>query len=386
MDNLAVKKCPVPCDMGQVAGPINPGGMLHENVCALTLEGNDTLLYCYANTLRKTLIGEIPYIGFCPTSPSDTTIDKNTTMFSQEFIRLRISMLPLSLRPNTIECADGVFRWINGKVPVYKAHVSGQEGRHMTLTGKDIVGPGDGEDPFLKPDPITGDYAMIAKMRMGQELSVECRPRVDIGRNHAAFSPIGGIRYDIVGGTKIRMVVEANNRSSPTAEQHVYDALYWAAERMRAMHEKLPKAVEQAVCNQDMVPPALDIRIEDENDTRGALLVNEIRYAFMNNDDEQSKNKVAFASWKVPHPLRKEIVVRIQPLQDQFGASPITAAATKKWAAVIVNACAENSIARIENLKRSWGAIHNIKCPTIANVRNSSSSPTHTAATKEAVY
>lgn len=336
-----------------------------ENICALTIQG--PMMHAYANAMRRTLIGEVPYAAFCPTSRLETRFERNTTLFDDEFLRLRVSMVPLSLGPGRAERRNGVFGWVGGRTPVYHSSKVGTPGGGCAFTAGDLLGEGgtDDGDDLLKPDPLTGHYPMVAKLRTDEQVELCCRPRIDIGRNHTAFSPVGTVGYDILcaesdggGGAPkavgIRLTIEANNAPQPTAEQLVYDALYWAARHLHDMKGKISYACERAVLNRTMVPAAIDVVIGDEHDTRGHLLVTELRHLFMNSTLPELK----FAGYKVPHPLKKEILVRIQPLDTwapRAGDDRPLLVRMRLFAEKKLVAAIDKSLSRWERLREQWG-------------------------------
>ena len=395
--NLRIeKKTTVHLENGQLDGGLYEEGVpinkTAENVCALTLTGPTSLVYTYANAIRRTLIGEVPYAAFCPTSRVETRFERNSTLFDDEFLRLRVSMVPLSLAPGRAERRRGVFDWTGGRPPIYHASKVGSAGGGgCGFTAGDLVGAtaaADGrhanDDLLLLPDPLTRHYPLIAKLREGEELEVTCRPRIDIGRNHTAFSPVGTVGYVVLpptpgsGEQTIELTVEANNAPGPTAAQHVYDALYWAECHLRDLSSKVNGACDdRASLHSAMTPVAVDVVICGEHDTRGNLVATELRHLFMNPTKDVPSLK--FAGYKVPHPLKKEILVRLQPLPEPgapTGGSKDTALERKQRLEMLrelaknkLHLAINSSIDRWGSLREQWGGANEILVPTIEDIR-----------------
>ena len=225
---------------------------------------------------------------------------------------------------------------------------------------------------------------MIARLRQGEELELTCRPRIDIGRNHTAFSPVGTVGYKIIpmtpetGMQSIRLVVEANNAPDPTGAQHVYDALYWAECHLRDLRDKINGACDLALVHETMTPAAIDVVIGGEHDTRGNLVSTELRHLFMN--PLKCAPRLKFAGYKVPHPLKKEILVRLQPVEANTASTPASSStalsrkqrldALRKFAKEMLNSAIKSSMDRWSSLREQWGKMNRITQPTVQDVRD----------------
>lgn len=397
-----------------------------ENACAILFKAREPSdrAYAYGAAIRRTLLEETPYAALSPTGPN-MAFETNTTMFDNEFLRLRLALVPLSVRPGEIvriSAHPERFRWARGR-PAYRLHSKGSADRGFTNVRADALEPvpsrvppptapaaglaaagaagaglaaaaaeaaaaveaaaratratpSDTEDVVegaaavaVKCDPVTGAFPLVAKLLTGQELKVSAFVEAGIGRTHAAFSPVGTVSYvptDRSPPFQIRMVVEMNAAATPSATQYVYDALYWARQRLRDLLHKRVAAYRVARSASDSNSPTqkciVSLTFDDETSTRAMVVTNELRELFMNNQPAQ----MAFCAHRVPHPLEGQVEFQMQPTGNLLrqGAEAPSDKDLKQWAVARLHDGIQRAIRQYETFMGQWNPESNME-PTV---------------------
>ena len=350
-----------------------------ENLCAVVIEGPDTdLIYAVAAAIRRTAIDEIPYPALSPTEAATFAI--NTTIFNNEFVWLRMGLIPLSMKTGQVErrlrgTRNEEFKWLHG-APEFTLDAQGQDRNIVVVRSKPhLVRAERGSETELsiEPDPVTGDYPPLVKLQPGEQLSVTIRATVATGREHAGHSPVGTVSYEIQTPSasadsavaRVLMVFEFNNAKEPSAEQHVYDTLYWARRRLLDLACKLSgkgDCGDAAVVTVDrnMNPHAVVVTVEGETETRAMVVTNDLRTSKMGEDAE-----LGFMAHRVPLPLEQKIEFRLQPSTRKAeelgdGDEPL-----KKWGASTIHTGVLRGAERYARLLRKWGEATGIAAPTV---------------------
>jgi DNA-directed RNA polymerase subunit L/DNA-directed RNA polymerase alpha subunit len=163
----------------------------------------------YANTLRRAIQTEVSTLGFRSDitengSTSDVKVLKNTTPISNEMFADRIGLLPL-----WHDWVDSVSNWDKEKV-LFKLHVKNESDQVRVVTAADfecLERTDEGEPRripntvFFHPDPVTGDTPILIVLKPqieGQEpeeVHVEAYASFGIGREHTRFNPASQCAY-----------------------------------------------------------------------------------------------------------------------------------------------------------------------------------------------
>ena len=369
-----IVKMPISIELGQVKDSkshFNP----KENMCAVVLTGpkDKDRLYAYAVALRRTLLEETPYVAMEPTNVDQSRISVNTSRFNDEYIRLRLALVPLSLKPARVEriaTRPDKYQWKNGTIPQCTLDVSatGQETYDIVpVTSRDVTTTS--PDVSIRPDPVTDHYALLAKLLPGQRLKVDIEVTVNTGRSHAAYSALGTVSYEIDDTTstatdKILMVVEANNGGLPDATQHVYDALYWAKHRLQDFRSKLNDEHLQIRVDSTEDTFNVILILPDETETRATVVTNELRHTYM----DTKTPRLLFAGHRTLHPLEHNIEFKLQPTKHERSHHIRSSEQTDiiTWARTIMREATQQGILTYETMLQTWSKLTNTHyTPTI---------------------
>lgn len=217
------------------------------------------------NALRRTMISELPTAGF----DADIKISTNTSALHNEFIQQRVSMVPLChfAAPGSHgNYLDVVTKWnpqtatrehrFVGNHPSFHLHVKNDEetraerkdtrphdldGERLWVTTLDFESGDQGTHPvehYFCPDAhIQKNYPseeyrahiLLNKLKVGEELTLECSPSVGTGMQNSLYSPVGTVSYGYLqeDAEKLSQVwahrVETLKRERAEAKLEPYD-------------------------------------------------------------------------------------------------------------------------------------------------------------------
>ena len=132
----------------------------NSNILEFTLNANVSI----ANAIRRILLSEIPVVG-CITFPhnkNQCSIKKNTTRFTNEMIKQRISCIPIHIVPGSIELENLEVRCKKENKTKSITYVTSEDFKLYDIeTNKEVIL----DEPVFPPDPITGDYCDLVRLR-----------------------------------------------------------------------------------------------------------------------------------------------------------------------------------------------------------------------------
>jgi DNA-directed RNA polymerase subunit L len=358
----------------------------------------------YANTLRRTMITEVETVAFradilADGRTSDVLITKNSTPMSNEMLAHRIGLLPIHIRdplnwkPELYTFKMNISNDTATLRDVYAEDIEvlkdrGAEEEPLKVPSRE----------FFHPDPITGSTALLAvlKGRIGtqepESISFTAKATVGKGRENARFMPVTarcayGYTLDESPERKKEIFVKwlrEAKKVSPTeleadsAKKAAFEREFETMEVQRCYkvdERGEPYSFDFIVESVGVLDPAqivrraIDILQEkmlqyasiDSGDLPGNLKVvpTEARgplfdFVFQGEDhtlgnllqtwmdqNQIDSEIITFAGYKVPHPLRDEMLLRVGVAdgKDSSARAAVAAAARgcaqmfKEWSA-----------------------------------------------------
>jgi DNA-directed RNA polymerase subunit L/DNA-directed RNA polymerase alpha subunit len=325
----------------------------------------------YANSLRRSVQTEVSILGFRADmtengTTSDVTVYKNSTPMSNEMLADRVGLLPI-----VMPAGSG---WDKESV-LFKLHVKNDTDDVRLVTASDfecLEIQATSEERvrvpntrFFHPDPITGETCLLALLKPmveGQEpeeIHLEAFATLGKGREHTRFNPVAQCAYSYTRDDSKERILELwqtwlkeSKKLDPTevekdsekkamlerefrsleiyrcfkidadGEPYSYDftvetvgtmdvgtiiseALKGLANLCRkyeSMDHELPQSVDIRPADAGM--KGFDVWFTGEDHTLGNLLQTWL-------SDNKMDGMLTFAGYKVPHPLRDEMVLRI---------------------------------------------------------------------------
>lgn len=324
----------------------------------------------YANSLRRAVQTEVSILGFRADmkedgSTSDVKVIKNSTPMSNEMLADRIGLLPIAMNGSGWEKESVLF----------KLHVVNDTDEVRLVTASDFecmenqpTSEGRVRVPntrFFHPDPVTGDTALIAVLKPkidgqdAEEIHLEAFATLGKGREHTRFNPVAQCAYaytrddtparvlelwqtwlrqqkkldptEIEKDAEKKEVLEREFRSleiyrcfkvDEDGEPYSYDftvetigtlgvnriildalkGLVNLCKKYDTMDKQVPENVDIRPADARM--KGFDFWFTGEDHTLGNLLQTWI-------DANKVGGEITFIGYKVPHPLRDEMVLRI---------------------------------------------------------------------------
>lgn len=336
----------------------------------ITFQVKDTLV-SYVNTLRRMILTGVESVAFNSKmneqgKTTDVDIRVNTTPMTNEMLADRIGLIPLHI--------ENPEDW-NPDRYVFRLKVSNEEPTTMTVTAADIgvyrVGkPGDTDildveahKQIFRPDPITGDQPIIAVLKgkqpntAAQSIEFVARATVGTGREHIRWSPVCQASYGYSIDTneerqrefferwlentkklslsklnedtekkeamirefqtmEVQRCFKVNEKGEPISfdfmvesigtlpvETIIERALYNLEKKCSLYSGELPDTVRVQPADARM--KGFDFLFPGEDHTLGNLLQSWMEANLMDSKE------ITFVGYKVPHPLRDEMVVRV---------------------------------------------------------------------------
>jgi DNA-directed RNA polymerase subunit L len=350
---------------------------------------------------------------------SDVTVQKNDTPMTNQTLAHRVGLLPLHISEplkwisdnytfqlNVTNTTDKNIDVVAGDFEVYK---KGADGEDVRIDSTEI----------FKPNPITRDTSLIAvlkprsigsKSTTGESIQLTAKATIGTGREHAAFIPVSRCSYVytrdnnaerikqqfekwLVNHKKIVPAVldEPENEAKKGAYEREFNSM--EISRVYKINDsgnpvsfdftvrtvgvlEVPYIVRraceiaEAMCsryiNVDSGPlpdevtmsPAdsrvigFDIIFRGHDHTLGNMLQT---WLVENHVDGTMEPRITYAGYKVPHPLRDEMLLRIG-VEDGKQATALAALA----------AAAKGCVQLWRNYKRAWNDATGTAMPVIA--------------------
>jgi DNA-directed RNA polymerase subunit L len=314
----------------------------------------------FVNAIRRTVISEIPTIGFDTAEYTDSslTIIDNSSSLHNEYILHRLGLIPIFFKNvNDFDTSNYTF----------SINVENKTEHTIDVTSKDFkvfnktTGLFEDTLDFFKPDPITGDHILITRLKPnfgsdGEKLNITGSCIMGVGSYNASFSPVSVSIFtnsidnakvetelkeyisdlEIKKGSKLtleefedsknKFIIDESERHyfiDSNGEPYVFDFNIESIGIMKSstilfdactiLEDKIKYFItllnndnndDVEIVSSDAIMDAMDVIIKDETHTLGNLLQNYI-YKY------SSKDELLFVGYKNPHPLIKTIVLRL---------------------------------------------------------------------------
>jgi DNA-directed RNA polymerase subunit L/DNA-directed RNA polymerase alpha subunit len=327
----------------------------------------------YANTLRRAMLTLVESVGFRADidengSTTDVKILKNSTPMSNEMLAHRIGLLPIHIEnPLTFDSAEYSFR-----IAVKNEDATP---RDICASDIQVQRKGKDEEEattlpskeFFHPDPLTHDTALLLVLKgkhgtqAGEELVCEMKASVGTGRENARFIPVSQCSYGYTLDTNPERMKKTFQDWLSSHKKVALSELEANAERKGELEREF-KTMEIARCflqNEKGEPISFDFTVESKGvlscdyvvaRALDILQAKLLKYGGLDSGDlpetveihpadarmrgydflfkgedhtlgnllqtymEQNMmadGELTFVGYKVPHPLRDEMVLRL---------------------------------------------------------------------------
>jgi DNA-directed RNA polymerase subunit L len=345
-----------------------------EDENTLTFQIKDTEV-AYVNTLRRMILTGVETLAFNSKmndtgATSDVKIAANTTPMTNEMLADRIGLVPMAINMETwnpegwdkdqFEFRLSMENNTDNSMPVKAEHIEVFK-KGTAEEGYVKYAPGNKE--FFHPDPITGDTCLLAILKAkqpnqaGQKVEFVARASVGTGNQHIRWCPVSQCSYSYTIDTdtvrqqqyfekwlennkklsaqalnddpakkeamirefqtmEVQRCYKLNQKGEPDSFDFVVEAigtlsifqiieraLYNIEKRCAKYSGELPNDVK--VVPADARMKGFDFYFPNEDHTLGNLF-----QSFME-ANQMDTNEISYVGYKVPHPLRAEMVLRV---------------------------------------------------------------------------
>ena len=391
------------------SGPALLGDATHKLRATFRLRNSNITM---ANTLRRSILTHTASVAFRTEPPerSDVVISVNTTPLVHEMIAHRLGMIPIRADIATFEPSryEFVIDKENNTKDMMDVCAS-----DIQVYMKNLDAPLEAPvrvptEEFFPPDPITGDTCLITRLRPqwnpsnpNERIVLKAKASISSGAENIRWCPVSQCSYEYTRDTTAENV-EAVFRSWLRLTKKIEDVSTQPPERAEELRREfntmeiqrcylkdekgepndftffiesvgtisIPAIVKAGIAacvakvnsyvdmdatlpeNVSVLPgdarfPCCDVYFRNETHTLGNLLETQLIEKHV---DGTAEPRILYAGYKVPHPLRPEMFVRIGVKLDD---PELRAQATRL---VIATVC-RNMKEEFRALERSWDTI-----------------------------
>jgi DNA-directed RNA polymerase subunit L len=335
-----------------------------------------------ANTLRRQILIATPTLGFKtePALDSDIKITKNTTPIPNEMIAHRISMIPIAGDPTTFDSERYIFQLNVTNETDSTMDITASD---FSIIEKESPTAVDGirrsTADFFPPDPITGETCLITRLRPQwnptnppESIVLTGKAKVGTGSMNIHWSAVSQCSYENTvdpDETRQKDIFERWVKESKKVEEGAeaglmkrlrdeFDTMevkrcFLVNELGEPNHftfkieskgiQSVPTIVMNGIYScisllrkyidiDTMIPSSVKFEksntrysginciFQDEGHTLGNLLQSYLTY---NHIEGSKEPQIAYAGYKIPHPLRAELVITVALPPAEGDARPV---------------------------------------------------------------
>lgn len=372
-----------------------------------------------ANTIRRAIIAHTPSVGFRtePYDKSDVEIQVNTTPLVNEMVAHRVGMIPLNADPTKFDPAEYEFHLDveNGTKELMDVRTS--DFRVYKRSENPLSAPTElPSSDFFPPDPITGDTILITRLRpqwnptaQNERLKLRAKATISTGKENIRFCPTTQVSYEYTPNRdpdhvedvftkwlfankkiadqaglpaekraelkrefdtmEIQRCFKKNEKEEPNdftfhiESVGVQSVPTIFAAGLRACYDLVSKYKDTTTSTPtnlvfqpgDSRFSSIDAIFQNEDHTLGNLLET---YIVENHIDGRQNPKINYVGYKVPHPLRPEMFVRMDTMTSEEVEGNVFVSQDElimRAKQVIANSC-RNLMSEFESLEKEWAA------------------------------
>lgn len=289
------------------------------------------------NAIRRTIITDIPVIGFRGEEHPSMEVLKNNGPLHNEIMLHRIGLIPIHFTEEEVESfgADDY---------EFDIHVDNTTNAMMNVTTKDVRVTRNGKELTAKDtlrlfpaNAISKQHILITRLRKGESLHMKGKAVLDTARSHAGFSPGFCTAYpmmDPVLGSQADNILDKersyarNEYGDPTTFEFSIESecgltpKYLFLKALEIIKNKLHSFMQEIY--QDMSDKVTirewssddktgyTFEIKDEDDTLGYLIQSHMHHTYVRLKKQTEGGKtVQYVGYMCPHPLETVMHLRV---------------------------------------------------------------------------
>lgn len=287
------------------------------------------------NSLRRTMLSDIPTVGFVGEGEPTVEVQKNTGPLHNEIIIHRVGMIPLHLTDEETDAfQEGLYE--------FELSVENKTDDTINVTTHNFKGTRDGKPmsereihKMFPSNKVSGDPILITRLRAGEALSLTARPVKATAKHHASFSPISmcSLRFlpDPEAAEKADGILDKeraylmNKYNEPVAIEFAFEmensnamkeieaARYLVYKGLDSLMKRLDDAIQheedKLICKE--IENGFEYTFENEDDTLGNLLQSLMFNRHVRDGQSFQDVKISYVGYMCPHPLDPTMVLRV---------------------------------------------------------------------------
>jgi DNA-directed RNA polymerase alpha subunit len=158
------------------------------------------------NALRRIILSDIPCYVFrtLPYEKNNVTIHKNTSRINNEFLKQRMSCIPIHLKVNEELPIDDLIIELDKKNDTnHTIYVTSEDFKIKNTKNDTYLNESQLKEIF-PPDPITGDYIILTRLKPritpeipGEEINMEAKIVISSAKEDSAFNMVSTCSYQM---------------------------------------------------------------------------------------------------------------------------------------------------------------------------------------------
>lgn len=289
------------------------------------------------NALRRTILSDIPVVGFNGEDDPSLEIIENNGPLHNEFMLHRLGLIPIHLTQEETEsfaadeylfelvAANDTNAMINVTTKDFKVTKNGRE-----LTSKEV-------QQIFPPHHVSKDYVLVTRLRPGEMIHVRGHPIIATARKHAGFAAAFctmSFIQDPVAASQATNILDKersflkNQYNDPVAfkfQIEPFNALsseYLVMKSFEIIRNKLQKVITELYQEpSDYVSSQVwsgengfgyEFVFKKEDDTLGNLLQSLMYNHYIRESKTTEHGRtVSYVGYVCPHPLEETMILRV---------------------------------------------------------------------------
>jgi len=279
----------------------------------------DNIDYIILNTIRRMILSEIPIYAF-----NEFKFDKNTSIFHNNYLKLRYKNMPVWGIDNNIDYIDTS----NNKDIIITNYddelddidlnidnsINSSSLKQLTMyvmyknNSMDIITVTTSDAKFYyKEKQIANPYKVpipLVKLQPNQEISFSAITQIGIEQIDTMFSAVSIAVYKQINDNEFDLIIES--RGQITEKRIIIVAIV-------NLINRLNNFIKVLFDNKDKSKDLLEYNIQttiDDNALEGMIMINDEDYTLGNliSRGLQKHKNIEFASYNLPHPLDRKVI------------------------------------------------------------------------------
>lgn len=318
------------------------------------------------NAIRRSILSEFPTIGFKTEDyvNSDLKVIENTSSMHNEYLLHRIGLVPIhydninNFDPEKYKFVLKMENTTNSTISVKSNHIK---------VINNNTGEEEDSNKFFPPDPDTKDFILLHKLKpnpnkIGEKIHIEGKASINIGSVNSRFSPVSCVTFSnkihkekkqkamedylkqklskeelsnakLVKSTEIDFNLSMGERYFYTDENDnpniflmyiesigvvpsniiLYETLDIIKNKLQKFNDLVNNIINKSITDSDKITitkskdtmDSYELIIQNETHTLGNLIQ-------LYSTELFDKNMLNYIGYKNPHPLKKEIIIKIK--------------------------------------------------------------------------